>query len=956
MSNINLLDLEPPLKIRKHSFASCETTPNSNRICLNNSNENRRRLSNINLLQQIEEENQLELTHQKPPDNQMQILQHNQQIDFVQPQVQHQIQINEQHTQKNKKVNVRKEQQIQPLNEMENQKTNKEPLPTPFEIILNKTGEVIYNANTINNEEIIISPILEKEDKTPNNQLLSNTSPNNQVMANMFTKTENTYSLNEEFRGNIVDNKDGFTIKFKKVKNNRSYIYFCERCNQNFSNAGKFVGHFGSHFKMKCYCKKDFNSVSGIRKCCSKNDCANLYKNTLPFNPDIQIDIGYQVPDDYLSNFVHEIPSKQRKPTKDARWTLKDETKVFKGYKYDELEFHHKWVKNLKLDNFKKTTQDKDSVLMFQTEGHYRYNCTPRASCVSSFISRFFKFLYYYKGLKLNEVSYADFFNFEYFEVFFKYYIDTHQPGTIGNNIDNYKIVIRYLNQNIDVSKQYNAEFVGLENRCMILAGIQAARAKTSKYFVVDNKTSSSGNAASLLSTHLEELNLGRMLSEEEMCGIFHYLILNFKNISTLMNIITVQRISEEDLKVNSLYWQSLLMNMQFFTYQLFGLCFFGQRAQITKYLNIDNFVAMENILGYVPTGEKTIRKDTIIPMPNWIIPIYLVQLKIRTLLLKMAPKLYDSDNSEIKNDYRSLFINIEGKPFTIHNFTSAMHCFKYIYSDISVSFSRSYRRGVFTLYVSANFDRFYSLLNIDDSRMMNLLSKAFNTSETIIKKYYIRSNSISRINELTSTIRSSFIGDENQMNFDKYELSSEFCKDANIKEVKYQDNPTTRKYITYDNKNSKFNLLDNGKLIQSIDPYDVITLKIDDNLKIPMFKQPNIPNLAELNKNQTFIGVYKLSDISKISINFNDNETLTSLQRYFNSSDVTPKQILKHKSDNIEYMKTIDMKNCLFLILWSNDTTSWEKNYFFSSSKFKDMYEKYIMKLFKADQLEFKI
>ena len=1025
MSNVFLLDLEPPLKKSRISFeTSLQTSNNSNDTHF----QNRRRNNSLNLLQQIEEEEEQPIQQQiniqeknKQPESEQQqvyrqilpkpqLKQQNEQQKFQQlqqneQQKQKQQQKNEQQKQKQKQkqqqqqqkqqkqkqINQQKQKQQQQQQKQQKQKlieqqsknanakeqeiASNDQLPKPFEIICNSTGEIIYTEN-MTNEDTTSTPKIQvsvttpgKQGSTPTLEMQVTTSnlekqvstpekiisKSNNHMAIIFSKTDNSYTLHKDFRGIIVDGKEGYIIKFRKVKENKNSYYFCERCEKHFLNCGKFVGHFGSHFKMKCYCEKEFNSLSGIRKCSNKNDCSNFYKNKFQFNPDNQIEIGYYVPDDYLTKFKYQIPSKKRKPTQDARWTLSDHTIVFKGYSTNELEFHHKWVRRFREDNYKKTNQDKDSRIMYENEGRYRSNCTPRASCASSLIARFFKFLYFYKGLEINEVSYRDFFNFEYFEVFFRYYSDTHEPGTIGNNIDNYKIVLNYINQNIDVFKEYNAEFNSLVHRCIVIAGIQVAKSKTSKYFVVDNKSNPSGNAATLLSTHLEELNAGRMLSEDEMCGIFHYLMINFKNISTIMDIITLQRISDDDLNINNLYWQSLLMNMQFYTYHLFGLAFFGQRAQITKYLNIDNFVAMENILGYVPTGEKTSRKDSIIPIPNWIIPIYLVQLKIRKLLLKMAPKLYDNNKCEIKNDYRSLFINSDGKPFTIRNFNDAIHAFKYMYADISVSFSRSYRRGVFTLYVSANFDRFYSLLNIDDSRMMSLLSKAFNTSETIIKKYYIRSNSIARVNDLTSSIRSSFIGDENQMNFDKYELSSEFCKDANIKEVKYHDNPTGRSYICYDNKNSKFNLMENEKLIKLIDPYDVITLKIDEKLKVPMFKIPNIPNLSPLKKNKAFIGVNEPIDINKISIRFNDNGSLLSLQRQINSSDIIPKQILSHKSDNNEHMKKIDIHNCLFKILWSNNTSSWENNYYICSSKFNELYEKYIMKLFKESKLEYK-
>ena len=799
----------------------------------------------------------------------------------------------------------------------------------------------------------------------------------------------------------------------------------CENCGKKYNSFHNFNTHLGNHFSLKCYCGKIKPSIASLRKCCYRNGCNNKNISSLELNPENDIEIVFKVPDNYLETFAHkikvtasidllndnnneednneeennngdEIIVNKNKITKfkdnkeitylkrkSSRWKHNDETQVFRGYNIDEIKKHHPWVEQLEIVNEASAPQTMDSKRLKKINGRLRNNCAPRAGHTNSFICRYIKFLYYYKNLNINEVIPDDFFNMEYFEVFFKFYGDSHSSSTLSNQLDCYKIVIRFLIQNENLSKKFKHRLNPIFNRCKDLKHHFRGISKTSNFQFNSNGNITNSCSKKLASTHLIELNKGRMLSGNEMLSLFHFLLLNFKNISIIWNIIEKSEegtISDDDLYENADFWKSLLMNMQLITFHLYGIALYGQRAQISQYSIIHNFVYMEGIFGYAPYNEKTERRDKIIPLPNWFIPIFALQKKLRLVLLKYNCIKYNPSiivkneiNKEVTN-YDSAFINENGLPFTRHDFSNVIHIFKYIFCDYSISFSRSYRRGLFTLYVSSNFDRFIKLLNINETEMMNLMSRTYNTSEEIINKYYVRSNSIVETHKLSTAIRSSLIGNENSDILNRYELDNDICDELGINIVEYSENPTKRNYIKFDAKNNIFKMYLDKKLIQNIDLKDTILIKFDKKNKIPIFIQPKINGLKKIPNRKTivkYIGINPIKDYSKLSINFcnfsNNNNNIDNLSlniiEFYNENILNngnnsnlnnkPMQILTHKSEKENDEKYISF-DCYFLIYWDDGTESWENNYNFDSFVFQSLYDKYILKLMKNKKLKY--
>lgn len=844
-------------------------------------------------------------------------------------------------------------------------------LPKPVELL-----EVIDNNNV----------------ETINNRTIEHR--RNKFTSIIFKKTKTSFSINKEFQGKINsnDNDKTFVIEYETIKpgpNERNSKFLCKRCNVIFETSHKFQNHFKEHFSLKCFCGVIKVNIAQIRKCCKKNKCnkdnpmsytppppppqqqqqttIELLDNDLEVNDNNQINVGFVVPKNYLDNFVHEIPNNRKskkKKTSFHRWSNSDRTVSFYGYPKKELYKHHIWTKQLTDINLENAPQDHDSVELYKLLGNYRNNCSPRATHVHSYISRFFKMLYYYKGLELNEVNYNDFFNIEYFEIFFKHYGETHEPNTVQNQLDYHKIVINHLMINPDIGKKYRNEYHAIRNRCGQLYSKYGAIGHTSKLLFSKDHSNTTGNAVSLQSTHLKELNRGTMLSDNEINAFFHILLINFKNSINIINIINPEKVNDNDLKINSKFYKSIFMNMQLVTYHLFGIACFGQRAQIVKYTNIKSFAVMENIFGYIPWNEKTQRQDKIIPLPSWLIPVYAIQRRIRKLLLRFNNPFFNDVNSNSNTtdeniQFLSVFINENGFPFAEKDFNAAIHIFRYIFGDFSISFSRTYRRGLFTLYVSQNFDRFYKLLNVDDSKMTELMSKSFNTSSDIIKKFYVRSNSIKKTHELASAIRSSLIGPENSLLFNKYELSEEFCDNLEITNIKYYENPTNRNYIVFDQKNNIFKEISNEKELNIIPIEDLILIKYDKyiNNGIPYFKQPKISSLKKYTRPIKFLGIndpqdesilyFKLNE-NENRINTNNNNFLTTLNK---DSIIKPLQIINHRAEEKEDEVFIN-ERCEFLILWDDNSESYENYFSFEFNQFKRLKESYILRLYNEKRI----
>ena len=865
------------------------------------------------------------------------------------------------------------------------------PLPCP--------NYISSNEDTLDNDFIIDSNNKKDNKQQPTSKIKTyNTNSKKNIhsprfgkfVSIVFNKNKNQYEVNKNHQGNILDNdenddnKNNFIIKY-----NRDYIskgnikFICLRCDKSYGSSHDFQNHFQNHFTLRCFCGKECKSISLIKSCCSRNNC-NKYDN-LSINEENQIDILYQVPENYMDLMINKINiNNSRKNNDDYRWKINKDTIIFKGYESFEIKNHHNWINILSNLNIDRTNQDNDSIIIKKNTGKYRQNCYGRSSNVESFIGRYFKFIWHMYDKKLNEVSYKDFFNDKIFETFFKFYSDTHSESTTMNQMDYYKIVIKYLTSNFDVSKEFKYKSDSLHKRCsQIRSKLSNKLNSSSKYILTTKSTigSSSGSANELLSTHLQELNEGKMLCEDEMFGLFNFLFYNFKNISLFINLINFDNINindndNNDFHINIEFYKSLFLNFQIVTYHLFGIALYGQRSQIVKYSNINRFVMMEDIFGYIPSTEKILRKDKVIPLPNWLIPIFVIQKKIRNLLLYINSDYNNNNNNLNYNDfinkyntpiiddnnyiidkYESVFINNFGKPFTEKNFNNMTHIFKFIYCNFSISFSRSYRRGLFTLYVSENFNRFYDLLGIDDSRMINLISKSFNTSEDIIKKYYIRSNSIKKTNKLTSTIRSELIGNENDYffnnNFNVYELNDKLCENLNIKKIKYSDYPTTRNYILFDSKNKSFNVMFKDEIKKSLNINDILLIKLDND-GIPILNIPEIPNLFKIKRFKCFISIKEPLDKSLLSLNFKNiglNDSLSSLS-LSNRSILNPIQIINHKSDDDYHYRTISKENCKFLILWDDSTETWEDYFIFQTNIFKKLLSSYINLLFNSNKL----
>lgn len=107
---------------------------------------------------------------------------------------------------------------------------------------------------------------------------------------------------------------------------------------------------------------------------------------------------------------------------------------------------------------------------------------------------------------------------------------------------------------------------------------------------------------------------------------------------------------------------------------------------------------------------------------------------------LKNTYDQYFYTNQKKHLDYESMWITREGESFKAGKFKRCRELLSYIYNTkISISESQTYRRGMFTKYMSENLNKFYSMFGYDDSQMIFQMVKSFNTGEDCIKKSYCR-------------------------------------------------------------------------------------------------------------------------------------------------------------------------------------------------------------------------
>lgn len=272
----------------------------------------------------------------------------------------------------------------------------------------------------------------------------------------------------------------------------------------------------------------------------------------------------------------------------------------------------------------------------------------------------------------------------------------------------------------------------------------------------------------------------------------------------------------------------------------LFAIGFYGQRSQINVFCNVEAFVCQEETLVYVPETEKTYRPDSVIPCPSWLIPVFLLHRdKIRKILAVISFQKLGIIVNAMWLSRDGNFISVQNRNrFVIRYFTYLINRYAFF------SEAKTLRRGIFTKYVSSNFDRFYDLLGFDDNQMVHQLAKALNTSESIIHRHYVRSNSISKSAKLINTIRTDVIHDSNVTDFfEPVYLDNSSCESLGIPIIDYATVPTKRSYIML--RNNTFVSMFQDKEEYTVSSEDVLMFSLLDG--IPHFKIPKFRNLVRI-------------------------------------------------------------------------------------------------------------
>ena len=615
--------------------------------------------------------------------------------------------------------------------------------------------------------------------------------------------------------------------------------------------------HFGGRFQCK-HCKYKCSRWEDLRKHClkvhsyisflsgrgSKRDKVEKI-TTKKSKKNTTSDVRFKKRKLSIMNAISfdEIPIRILKKHEKSIWSHENRKRQpsFKQDDIIQIPELHSFLQELLIAE--SGTLNAEEIKRFELKGIIPEGKCPQLRVVSSTLGRYLKFISLKYSIALDDLSVLDIINSNKLHtwiLFLRQKLERCEK-TIGNNVGHLVLFCQFLLQDSKFSRRYGPELNSF------LAAAKTIGKFNRRNITISHLLHSTQEGRSQYDVELEK---GGILADDEIKALFKWLNLNFNKIAIdLINsfgeyVSPIQYIYAKHHGYLPLSLVKYLIYAQGICYHLFAFALLGQRAQINTRLLVRRFGYYKDndrqIFFYSPESEKVQRKDFGIVMLPWIMKVFYIQALYIRPVLKML-KGIDKNDPHLWIGMTRIF---------------QLRFFQPIYNnDLTISESRTWRRTIFTKFISRNLDFSTSpKLAQLDSMISTFMEAKYNVSHGIMCMYYNRQQPWDIHIAMQEVIQEQVIGQVEIDSIDSQQLL-DLIEEGALQVVQSNKYPKSRGYIIINQQNTSFSCFTKGGQATEVTFEDSIMFSKDG----PQFKV----HICELLGNKDLLGgdVQKLID-----------------------------------------------------------------------------------------------